>query len=142
MIVIEFPKCTFRYFHETKYCETVFECGIVPAAPNEDKNYVDFAKKLGYGKDTLAMCREHELFHTWLMVKAGYPYSPVLWSVVNKFKLGVSKEELDEEEAIVLDFQAFLNKMEAGQDLKRFVEKNNLNLELLEAEALQLRYKL
>lgn len=54
------------------------------AAPNDDDGSRFQAFLMGYGQsaDELArMCREHEMLHTWLAVRAGLPHSPTLYSV-------------------------------------------------------------
>jgi hypothetical protein len=88
-------------------CVTSFEGGAeVPAQPNFDQAYMAQAQALGYGRDVWALCREHEILHTWLAAIQGYPSSPTLWHVAHGVK--APRGLMMDEEAQVLAFQAHI----------------------------------
>jgi hypothetical protein len=93
-------------------CVTSFAGGAeVPAQPNFDQAYMAQAQALGYGRDVWALCREHEILHTWLAVVQGGSMSPTLWYVAMGRK--APRGLMADEEAQVLAFQKYLH---GGQD--------------------------
>jgi hypothetical protein len=51
-------------------------CGaVVPGAPHDTAEYRAAAQRLGYGTDTLAMCRAHDPWHALLCAWLGLPTS-------------------------------------------------------------------
>jgi hypothetical protein len=80
------------------------------AAPQDDDDYRDTARDLGYGDDTWSMTKDHELAHSWLAsTLGGLPRSPTLWSAANPGKPGVlNRREQGEEETRVMAFQRFV----------------------------------
>lgn len=110
MIDIPLGSVVFRMWR-ADYVETLFRDGsTVPAAPQSDGPYRERAELLGYGKDTAAMMREHELLHTVLAQAAGLPHSPTLWAVAHpNDPSNPPLHELHEEEARVLHAQSVLN---------------------------------
>jgi hypothetical protein len=111
MQTMQFQGCTVRIFPESRYLETVYRDGTkVPAVPHNTEVYAGNARKYGYGEDTFALCREHEILHTFLAEKMGLPHSPTLWAVAHDFPAGGPPEnEFYIEEQMVLDFQTALN---------------------------------
>lgn len=85
--------------------------GDVPARPQDDDEYRARAAALGYGDDTLAMSRDHEMVHHILAAVLGLPYSPTLMGVAT----GRFCEHWQAEEAAVLGVQRFARL--AGVDL-------------------------
>ena len=53
----------------------------IPARPQTDDAYLARAEALGYGGNTLAMSREHEIGHSLLAHVLGLPESPTLRGV-------------------------------------------------------------
>lgn len=107
-----------RIFEDTHYLETAFPDGTkVPAAPQDTDDYRATAFRLGYGTDTWAMCREHELAHTELAELLGLPYSPTLWAVAHGEKRAIigAPGEMQAEEDLVLAYQRWRNVRAARQ---------------------------
>ncbi|MBZ9852780.1 hypothetical protein LB566_03155 [Mesorhizobium sp. CA13] len=75
----------------------------IPAVPQDTEDYRARARELGYGGDTAAMSRDHEIGHSVLACLLGLPESPTL--------RGVADERFwrhwRAEEAAVLAFQAY-----------------------------------
>jgi hypothetical protein len=55
----------------------------VPACPEDTPAYRATALRLGYGSDTLAMCRDHEMLHNWLCHALGLRESLVMRALAN-----------------------------------------------------------
>jgi hypothetical protein len=83
----------------------------IPARAQEDNAYIERALLLGYGTDTAAMSREHEVCHSLLAAWLGLPESPTLRGVAD----GSFWPHWHLEEAAVLAIQAFARA--AGVDL-------------------------
>lgn len=63
---------------------TVFaDCVEVVGAPQDNDAYRATAERLGYGADTLRLCRTHEVVHSWLASLLGLPESPALRGAAN-----------------------------------------------------------
>lgn len=75
----------------------------IHARPQDDGTYRARAVSLGYGADTAAMSREHELGHAILATMLGLPESPTLRGVAD----GNYWPNWREEEAAVLALQAY-----------------------------------
>jgi hypothetical protein len=75
----------------------------IPAAAQDTETYRQRAAELGYGEDTTAMSREHEIGHSILAEILGLPESPTLRGVAR----GKYFEGWRAEEAAVLGLQAF-----------------------------------
>jgi hypothetical protein len=66
------------------FTRTILPDGVeVPAAPQDNADYRSRAHALGYGQDSAAMSREHELGHVLLSYILGLPESPALRSAAN-----------------------------------------------------------
>lgn len=110
--VLQLGQCQVRIFDEVKYLETLFSDGTrVPAAPEDNQAYRENAERLGYGADTWAMCREHEIAHTQLMQLLGLPHSPSLWSVAHGTNRNIvgCPGEMAAEENLVMAYQRWRN---------------------------------
>lgn len=83
----------------------------VVAAPQDDPEYLGRAASLGYGIDTLAMSRAHEVGHSLLAHWLGLPESPTLRGVAS----GNYWEHWHSEECAVMAIQKMANM--AGVDL-------------------------
>ncbi len=120
------------------YTETVFHDGAsVTAAPERSEAYRARARALGYGEDTEALSREHELLHTLLMEAAGFGTSPTLWAVAHGQQGGVAPVwAQEEEETLVLAFQVYLNGGEASPEVCA-LGGLGLDIDILRREALQ-----
>ena len=132
---------TFTFQHcwvnsTTGWTETAFHDGTrVEAQPEESDGYRALAADMGYGPDTAALSREHEILHTFLAEALGYGSSPTLWAVAHGQTGKVAPRwEQEEEEAWVLAFQTYLNGGPAAPPLERLSERG-LDLEELRAEA-------
>lgn len=91
--------------HDSGLTVTRFMDGtFVEALPHDTDEYRARAAELGYGKDTAAMSREHELAHAILARELRLPVSPVLWAVAHGEPPPTDNAW---EEAAVLAFQAF-----------------------------------
>jgi hypothetical protein len=84
---------------------------------------------------------EHEILHTWLAIKLGFPHSPTLWDVALNLLEIPNRPALiiwPGEEAAVIEFQRWLNGGVPNWDyLNCFVEKG-LNMTNLYSEAMKL----
>jgi len=120
------------------YTETVFHDGTaVTATPERSEAYAAQARALGYGEDTQALSREHELLHTLLMEAVGFGSSPTLWAVAHGQQGEVAPIwAQEEEETLVLSFQAYLNGGEASPVVCA-LGGLGLNIEALRRDALQ-----
>lgn len=109
--LIHFPGCTVRLWQG--YLETRFVDGLfVPAAGNDDEASRRLADELRY-TSTWEMSRDHEICHTYLAMKLGQSFSPVLRGVAIRTAGGdkeayISKTQSEWEEGLVLAFQRFL----------------------------------
>ena len=97
---------------EQRYVETRFpDDSKVGSTPNADAHTMDVARDLGYGDDTWAMSRDHEISHSWLAYLDGVPHSPTMWRLAHPYDDALPNDaEVAEEEARVLAFQATLDK--------------------------------
>ena len=120
MRIIRFQNCIVRADEARGYTETVFPDGCkVPAYPVGGPGQRGTAAALGYGGDLAAMCREHEILHTWLCEQFGLPHSPTLWAVAHGHGPGCAPVWAQHgEEELVLGFQAFLNEAEPAGALE------------------------
>lgn len=87
---------------------TCFSDGVeLKAAPQDDRDYLNRARDLGYGNDALTMCQDHELLHSVVaeMLHAGP--SPALWRAAHGDR---SKRGLGAEEDLVLRMQQVLRR--------------------------------
>lgn len=85
----------------------------------DDPASVALAHELGYGGDTWAMSRDHELLHSWLAVRRGLPFSPTLWAVSRGDKHLTADAIREWEEGDVLAVQKFLRLGASDPDLDR-----------------------
>lgn len=105
------------------YLETVFEDGLkVPAAANYDEQSLATAAALGYGTDTWALSRDHELAHSLLMTAIGYQHSLVLRGVALRAAGGRKEDYVTPvqsawEEGLVIGFQEYV---QTGRTSTRF----------------------
>ncbi len=132
-----FKNCTVRADLARGYTETIFRDGTkVPAYPNGESDQKNSATELGYGQDVSAMCREHEILHTWLCELFGLPHSPTLWAVAHGFPEGAAPLSAQyEEEALVLAFQGYMNGKPPSAALDALTGKG-FGLEQLRRQAL------
>lgn len=121
-----FPRCRVIVDEQARYVESVMEDGAkVGATPNRDEASLRTSRDLGYGDDTWAMSRDHEISHTWLAHVEGRPWSPTMWRLAHPHSCDVAGDtEVAEEEARVLEFQRALDKgrprpWETSPDIKR-----------------------
>jgi hypothetical protein len=107
-----FPGCAVLVDTPARYVETRFADGTrVGSTPNRDAHSLRLAEELGYGDDTWTMSRDHELAHTWLAHLSGRAWSRTMWHLAHPDDpSSPSAEEVAEEEAAVLAFQAALDK--------------------------------
>lgn len=107
-----FARCRVIVDEEARYVESRMDDGTkVGATPNRDERSRQTARELGYGDDTWAMSRDHELCHTWLAHLDGRPWSPTMWRLAHPHSSDVAGDrEVAEEEARVLAFQRTLDK--------------------------------
>jgi hypothetical protein len=107
-----YPHCTVIIDEEAQYIETRFADGAtVGSTPNQDAHTLRMAEALGYGTDTWAMSRDHEMAHTWLAHVAGMPWSNTFWRIAHPTADGsIGDDEVADEETRVLDFQRQLDK--------------------------------
>jgi hypothetical protein len=112
--VRRFRGCEVRIW--AAYLETAFLCcgAKVPAAPQDTDAYRQTARACGYGDDTAALSRDHELAHTILAEARGLPWSPTLYSVAHGHPLPLGY--VPEEEETVLSFQRWVNGDLSGLD--------------------------
>jgi hypothetical protein len=95
-----------------RYVETRFPDGSkVGSTPNHDGHSLRTARHLGYGDDTWAMSRDHELVHTWLAHLGGLPWSPTMWRLAHPDGPDLPDDvQVAEEETMVLEFQRLIDK--------------------------------
>ncbi len=140
MQVYRFRHCEARVYLEANYTTTIFPDGTeVPATPTGEAVQQATAYRLGYGADVAAMCREHELLHTWLAERFDLPHSPTLWAVAHDQDHAndcIPIWAQYKEEALVMAFQAYLNNHAPTSDLNPLVEFGH-DLEQLKYEAAQ-----
>ena len=107
-----FPRCRVIVDEEARYVESLMEDGSkVGATANCDAASLLTSQDLGYGDDTWAMSRDHELSHAWLAHLEGRPWSPTMWRLAHPHSSDVAGDtEVAEEEARVLAFQRTLAK--------------------------------
>lgn len=124
------------------WTETVFRDGTrVTAMPEEGEDYRLQAEDLGYsGEDAAAnMSREHELLHTFLAdrLRDGGA-SPTLWAVAHEQTGMIAPVwEQEEEEALVLAFQRYMNGREPDDEIHR-LEAQGISVSRLKQDALAL----
>jgi len=121
------------------YTETCYHDGTrVPAVPQDSDEYRGLAAEFGYGDDTAALSREHEILHTFLAEALGYGTSPTLWAVAHGQQGGVAPVwEQEEEEAWTLAFQVYLHGGPNAEPLGRFADAG-IDLEALREDARRL----
>ena len=107
-----FPHCAVLVDEAQRYVETRFPDGAkVGSTPNHDPHTMRMAADLGYGDDTFAMSRDHEVAHTWLAHLDGGRWSPTMWRLAHPDDpANPDDDAVAEEEARVLDFQRGLDK--------------------------------
>jgi hypothetical protein len=107
-----FPGCRVLVDERQRYVETRFPDGTkVGSTPNGDGHTMDVAADLGYGDDTWAMSRDHEIAHTWLAYVDGVAYSPTMWRLAHPYDDDLPDDDaVAEEEQRVLDWQKALDK--------------------------------
>lgn len=103
--------------HNDGLTVTRYPQGEVQALPQDNDTYRARAEALGYGADTAAMSREHEVTHHLIAAALGLPHSPTLMGVAT----GRFWPHWQAEEAAVLGWQRFARL--AGVDLLRAVQK-------------------
>ena len=130
-------ECTVRIFPD--WMETVFKDGLsVPAAANDDPDSLERAAALGYSS-TWEMSKSHEIAHSLLMVALGHEFSPVLRGVAVR-ESGGNKDDIvapklsNLEEALVMDFQRFVQTGVASSYLLAYKRTYGLDLDALAAE--------
>lgn len=96
---------------------TRYPDGTVDARPQSDETYSARAQALGYGSDTLAMSRDHEICHSLLAFWLGLPHSPTLMGVAR----GEHWPHWQAEEAAILAVQRYARA--AGVDLQDIAAK-------------------
>jgi hypothetical protein len=106
------------------YLETRWPDGAMcPATRDHTMSNVDYAAHLGYRSVRDAL-REHELAHTFVSEKLGFPYSPTLRAVADGFGPGSAPYEAQLwEEAVVLEFQRFMQTGDIGPALSPWAWK-------------------
>ncbi len=107
-----FPGCAVLVDERGRYVETRFPDGTkVGSTPNADPHTLTVAAELGYGADTFAMSRDHEIAHSWLALLDGLPHSPTMWRLAHPYGDWLPDDAaVAEEEARVLAFQETLDK--------------------------------
>jgi hypothetical protein len=138
--ILTFKNCVVRADVKLGYTETVFRDGsLVPAYPTGCDNQRQTSRRLGYGDDVAAMCREHEVLHTWLCERFDLPYSPTLWAVAHGQPAGCAPIwAQQEEEALVLSFQAYLNDRETDASKLQSLVDRGMSLTDLKTQATRL----
>jgi hypothetical protein len=104
--VYQFRRCVFTANDADEYAETRFFDGTkVPARPEATDDYARRSIELGC-PSIWACCWQHEITHHALAELHGLRFSPALWNVAH----GIQPPDTGfEEEAAVLELQAFLN---------------------------------
>lgn len=107
-----FPHCRVLVDEQARYVESQMHDGTtVGATANADEASRRTAAELGYGDDTWAMSRDHELSHAWLAHRDGRIWSPTMWRLAHPDSSDVADDTaVAEEEARVLEFQRTLDK--------------------------------
>jgi hypothetical protein len=107
-----FPACVVVVDHDQRYVETRFPDGsTVGSTPNDDPHTLEVAAELGYGADTWAMSRDHEIAHSWLAHLEGPTPSRTMWRLAHPDDHDLADDDaVAREEARVLAFQATLDK--------------------------------
>jgi hypothetical protein len=123
-LVWTFTGCEVREYPEqgeSGYLVTVFADGAeCPATRDHTMENADYARHLGYAAVRDAL-REHELAHAATAEWLGFPYSPTLWAVAHDFGPGTAPyEQMLHEEALVLDFQRYMQTGEVGPALNPY----------------------
>lgn len=92
-----------QIWEETQTIRTTFPDGTsLIAAPEDNYEYLRMAQNLGYGGETWAMCKSHEILHTAIAVGQGKEYSRGL----HRAAQGIEPDDEDRlEEALVLETQ-------------------------------------
>jgi hypothetical protein len=110
---IAFEHCAVRVFTADRFLETRFPDGAVcPATPEPTPDYLRTALDLGYGASDdpqWALCLAHELAHTYVAERFGWPHSIVLWAVAHKAEADIPSDVGKAEEEHVFDFQRLSN---------------------------------
>ncbi len=121
------------------YTETCYHDGTkVTATPEDSDQYRANTALFGYGTDTGALSREHEILHTFLAEKLGFGSSPTLWAVAHGQTGDVAPIwEQEEEETWTLAFQTYLHGGPPTAGLKRLTDAD-LDPATLREEALKL----
>lgn len=84
MLVYDFHSVIVRVYPKFLIVETEFRDGaLLVATPEHTDAYSNVARKLGYGTNTWALCRDHELTHTLIAIAAGLDWCPVLHDVAH-----------------------------------------------------------
>jgi len=124
------------------YTETVYHDGTrVTAVPEASDSYLEKARKYGYGTDTGALSREHEILHTFLAERLWGHGSHALWAVAHDQQEGGVVAPVwvqEEEESLVLAFQVYLNGGAADPVALKPLQDAGLDREGLRAEAFAL----
>lgn len=107
-----FPGCDVLVDEHQRYVETRFPDGTtVGSTPNADPHTMTVAADLGYGDDTWAMSRDHEIAHSWLAYCDGLDHSPTMWRLAHPYDDELPNDaEVAEEEERVLAYQRTLDK--------------------------------
>ena len=121
------------------YTESCYHDGTkVTATPEDSEQYRANTVAFGYGTDTAALSREHEILHTFLAEALGFGSSPTLWAVAHGQTGNVAPVwEQEEEEAWTLAFQIYLHGGPPTEPLHRFINAG-LDVDALREEALKL----
>ncbi len=103
------------------YLETRWPDGAKCGADRDSQmQNIDYARHLGYFTVRDAL-REHELAHTYISEKLGFPYSPTLRAVAEGYGPGTAPYERQLwEEAVVLDFQRYMQTGQIGPALSPY----------------------
>ena len=105
-----FAHCRVEEWPSRRYLRTVFLDGtFCHAAPHDTDDYRATAAALGYGADTWAMCREHEMAHVFLAERLHDAVSATLYAVANDAEDAMPLDLRQAEESLVLDFQRLCN---------------------------------
>jgi hypothetical protein len=92
---------------------------VAYGCPQDTDSYRATARELGYGDDTWALTREHEILHTALAELRGERHSRSLWAQAHKpegveFDATKMPEAAQAEEDRLFQLQRLLNKMRSG----------------------------
>lgn len=123
-----------------EYTETVFQDGTrVTATPEETDEYRAKAERYGYGNDLPGLSREHEILHTFLAERLRDGCSHALWAVAHGQQGYVAPIwEQEQEEALVLAFQIYLNGGSADEEALQPIRDAGFDKDELRQEALAL----